>query len=223
MTTKYRLDANPGKEAGVVPPPPPYVAPIRALDTSNYEPNPKISTRYDYKTIARPEVDFPSEDPNSKSITNQSDRDGADINLIMAKYEKTGLITDAITGAQRQPQYGDFTEVGDFYTNQIKIARVNQAFSALPAHIRSRFQNDPQSLINFLSDPQNDAEAIKLGLKPKPSDPAVTPEPNPGSVANPALAGGAGGGTPPATLEELNNQISKKNSSPLSRGERKEG
>lgn len=128
-------------------------------------PRPIFASRYDYDTIAVPEVSFPQDDPKSRSITNQSDKDSADINKIMARYEKTGLITDELTGNQRQPVYGDFSGVGDFHQMQITIAKVTEAFLALPADTRNRFQNDPHNLIQWLENPANDAEAVKLGLK----------------------------------------------------------
>lgn len=140
----------------------------KSIDTSEYNLNPKLTNRYDYRSIKRPEVDFPSDDPNSRSLTNQSDKDGADINIIMSRYEKTGLITDAITGNTRKPMYGDFTVIGDYYKLQNTLVAVNRAFSALTPQTRNRFQNDPAKLIEFLSDPANDQEAISMGLKPAP-------------------------------------------------------
>nr|QJB18971.1 MAG: internal scaffolding protein [Microvirus sp.] len=142
------------------------------------EPNPKIATRYDYPSIARPGVDFNQDDPNSRSVTNQSDKDSTDINLIMKRYEKTGLITD-ILGNSRPPMYGDFSGMPDFHTLQIRIAKVNEAFDALPAQTRSQFGNNAQNLIDFLSDEKNDDEAVKLGLKVakgNPDDASNKPE-----------------------------------------------
>lgn len=135
----------------------------------------KIATMYDYDSQEKPKVNFDPSDKNSRSVTNQSDKDSTDINLIMKRYEKTGLITDLITGNNRQPMYGDFTEVSNFHEMQSKIARVTQAFEALPASTRSKFNNDPAVLVDFLADPKNDAEAVKLGLK----DASVLPVDNP--------------------------------------------
>lgn len=127
----------------------------------------KIATMYDYDSQEKPGVDFDPADPNSRSVTNQSDRDAADINSIMARYEKTGMIPDALTGALRTPMYGDFTLLPDFHTAQVNIARTKEAFAALPAGVRARFENDPAKLIDFLADSKNDVEAVKLGLKPE--------------------------------------------------------
>lgn len=176
---------------------------ISRLDQAPMEENPKISTRYDYASIARPEVDFPKGDPSSVSMTNQSDRDSADINKIMARYEKTGLITDLL-GNQRPPMYGDFTGIGDYHQLRITLARADEAFNALPATIRDQFKNDPSLLIEFLSDPKNNAEAIKLGLRPREDNPAGSEATPPGGAetqpaptpvqTTPPSGGGAGVG-----------------------------
>lgn len=146
----------------------------------------KIVSRYDYEAqkLVAPVVFFDPKDPKSKSVTNQSDLDSTDINKIMARYEKTGLLTDEITGLTRKPMYGDFTSVSNFYDLQVKIKNVERAFGLLPAPVRSRFDNDPQKLINFLADSKNDGEAVKLGLKNAPPAPDPAPANNraPGSV-----------------------------------------
>jgi phage internal scaffolding protein len=37
-------------------------------------------------------------------------------------------------------------------------------FAALPAQLRNKFGNDPANLVQFLDNPENRAEAEKLGL-----------------------------------------------------------
>lgn len=125
---------------------------------------PKIITRYDYAAQAEvaPGVSFDAK--KDKSLTNQADMESADINKIMARYEKTGVLIDTL-GIERKPMYGDFSEVKDYHTSLAAIRRTEAAFGLLPAAIRNRFQNDPQALINFLEDPKNDKEAVELGLK----------------------------------------------------------
>lgn len=133
----------------------------------------KIITKYDYeaRALVAPGVTFDAK--KDKSLTNQGDLESTDINKIMARFEKTGFIP----GTERTPMYGDFSEVTDYHTQLSALKRVESAFSALPAHVRNRFNNDPQQLVEFLMNPANDGEAVKLGLKsamaPKvPSAPA---------------------------------------------------
>lgn len=121
-----------------------------------------IQNRYDYKSHSRPKVFFDKK--RDKSLTNQADMDAADINKIMARYEKTGVLIDPL-GVERKPTYGDFTEIKSYHETLSAVRRAEQAFSLLPAVIRNRFDNDLQELINFLEDPKNDKEAVDLGLK----------------------------------------------------------
>lgn len=120
------------------------------------------------------------------SLTEQSHRDSCDINIILAKYEKSGVIP---LGKDGQPFFGDFSEVPDFHSAQLAILEAEQSFMQLPAKLRSRFDNDPGKLLAFLEDPANKDEAISLGLINKPAasvPPAPTPEPNPVPAPSPA-------------------------------------
>lgn len=122
-----------------------------------------------------PQIYFDPNDPSSQTQTNQSDAEGTDVNKIFAKYQKTGNLVDLITGESRQPFYGDFTKIPNFLETKKALAYIQQAFDLLPASTRNVFLNEPQNLIDFLSDPNNDAEAIKLGLK---NDPDATLNPD---------------------------------------------
>nr|QJB20846.1 MAG: internal scaffolding protein [Microvirus sp.] len=97
-----------------------------------------------------------------ESLTQQQFKAECDINNIMAKYKKTGLITHVNRFAGH---IGDFSS-GDSYQESLhKVMAAQESFNALPAHIRSRFFNDPAQMLDFLSDPKNDEEAVKLGLR----------------------------------------------------------
>jgi len=127
-----------------------------------------VINRYDYEARAAvaPSVSFDPKNKSAKSLTNQADMDAADINQIMSRYEKTGVLIDP-QGVERKPQYGDFTLVKDYHSMLSALRRAEQAFALLPAYIRNRFNNDPQQLIDFLDKPSNDKEAVALGLKDK--------------------------------------------------------
>lgn len=110
-------------------------------------------------------IDFDRTKKKSQSKTQQQFRKDADLNSIMAKYQKTGQITYL---NPRKPQFGDFASFGDFQTNMTLVARARQEFEALPSRIRERFQNDPAKLLAFLNNNANYDEAVKLGiLEPK--------------------------------------------------------
>ena len=92
--------------------------------------------------------------------TQQHHKDECDINVILERFGKTGQVpVNAISG-----QYGDFSGVHDYHTALNAIIASESEFAALPAQIRSRFQNDPSNLIEFLDNPVNKAEAESLGL-----------------------------------------------------------
>lgn len=104
--------------------------------------------------------------------TKQSFKDECDINNILAKYQKTGLL-EAVN--KHQPQYGDVTGL-DFQSAMVTIVTAQQMFDDLPSSVRKRFANDPQSFLEFVNNPDNRPEAVKLGLIVEP-DPAPEPAP----------------------------------------------
>ena len=109
---------------------------------------------------------------NSKPTrTQQQHKDECDVNLIIAKYKKTGLITHL----NKNPgAYSDLTEIPSYTEALQTIITASDAFNALPSDFRYELHNDPQELINFLKNPANDERAIKLGLKVKPPKPDTT-------------------------------------------------
>lgn len=100
----------------------------------------------------------------SEDRTQQSFRDECDINFLMKRYEKTGILPSARDSV---PQFADVTGM-DFMASMQQVAEVSGAFSMLDARTRARFENDPSRMLDFLADPANMDEAIKLGLVAKP-------------------------------------------------------
>lgn len=98
--------------------------------------------------------------------TQQAFKDEADINFLMKRFEKTGILPQ---GRQNAPVYVDATQF-DFTDAQNRVAEVRGVFSQLDARTRARFENDPARMLDFLSDPANNAEAIKMGLMAKPAE-----------------------------------------------------
>lgn len=133
----------------------------------------KVKSRYAYADQDRPAVSFEARkdakgrvlNPEVLSLTNQADAEACDINVIFARYEKTGLLVDPASGLSRTPVFGDFSNVGDYHSMKCRIAYVEQAFACYPAKLRNRFGNDVQKLVDFLLDVKNDKEAVELGLK----------------------------------------------------------
>lgn len=85
-----------------------------------------------------------------------------DVNEILKKYKATGMLTHV---AKTQIQYMDHTQLPDLHTAMIQLTTAQQAFDALPAELRKRFANSPAEMYEFLANPENNEEAVKLGLK----------------------------------------------------------
>jgi len=132
-----------------------------------------------------------------KSRTQQSFKDECNINNIMAKYERSGIIDHV---SQYQGQYGNFIGYPDYQEAMTAISQANQMFATLPASIRDRFRNDPEAFLNFAQDPDNIDELRELGLAPPAAPPAKPVEDvpaEPGTVDAPASTP-APSSTPPA-------------------------
>lgn len=101
-----------------------------------------------------------------------------DINHIMARYKKTGIIDHVRPSAG---MFGDFTEVPDFATAQELVIQAEASFMQLPSKVRDRFSNDPGKFLAFFEDPENfkDASVVsefkKLGLVIDNGTAAVAP------------------------------------------------
>lgn len=103
------------------------------------------------------------------SLTRQSEKDDCDINVMMAKYQTTGVEPRS---NPRAPQWGDFSNVPAYQEALDIVRQADDDFALLPAEVRERFGNNPTGMLRFLSDEANRDEAIKLGLvMPPPVEP----------------------------------------------------
>lgn len=122
---------------------------------------PKFRTAYDRDSVEGITFDEPS-------MAQQHFKDECDVNNILRKYESTGLVTHVANGT---PSYGDFSSVLEFQQAQNILIEAQDAFEALPASLRKRFDNDPAVMLEFIENPDNREEAEKLGLvDKKPSE-----------------------------------------------------
>lgn len=102
------------------------------------------------------------------SRTRQSDAHAADINHIMRNYLPGGIVRSGVFVDWSDPAS---CHLVDAYH---KVMHGVELFATLPSRLRSRFNNDPGLLLEFLQDSINRDEAIELGLidapKPKQDD-----------------------------------------------------
>lgn len=120
---------------------------------------PKFRTAYDRDSFEG--ITF-----TEPTMAQQHFKDECDVNNILRKYEATGLVTHLANGT---PSYGDFSSVLDFQQAQNLLIEAQDAFDALPASLRKRFDNDPAVMLEFIENPDNREEAERLGLVSKPS------------------------------------------------------
>ena len=82
---------------------------------------PVIHSRYNLP----PNPGFKNDEP---SMTQQQFKDEADVNYIMARYQKTGVLVDPLTQATRKPMFDDFSELGDFRDHQQAVIDAQELF-----------------------------------------------------------------------------------------------
>lgn len=100
------------------------------------------------------------EDGSIMYTTEQHHKDECDVNKIVRKYDKTGLLQHV---TRIEAQYGDVSGV-EYKRMQDQIKSAQSEFMLLPAKIRKRFGNNFMNLIEFMDDATNRDEAIELGL-----------------------------------------------------------
>lgn len=116
------------------------------------------------------------------SLAQQSFKDECDINNIMAKYERTGMIEHV---NQFQGQYGDFIGFPDYHQAMNAVKEAESMFMTLPSSIRERFNNNPETFLAFAQDENNQDEMIRMGLIPAPRPPSSMPSNGEAAPAKP--------------------------------------
>ena len=110
-------------------------------------------------------------DPYGESRTRQEMADECDINQIMRRYEKSGVISHV---NRASPRYLELDGVPDFQASLDLLKNAEEAFMRLPARARATFDNDPRKFVDFASDPANIDDMRAWGLAP-PEKPADAP------------------------------------------------
>lgn len=127
------------------------------------------------------------------SLTKQEFTAECDINNIMRRFTQSGYDPSTLPLTTRKPQYGDFSNMPQSYHEALNYVKdTERAFMTLDADLRARFENDPQQFLDFVSNPDNAEELVKLGLATAPNIEAQTLSPAPGAATS-GEAEGAGG------------------------------
>jgi hypothetical protein len=101
-----------------------------------------------------------NKDGTIQYFTEQHHKRECDVNEIIKKYDKQGIITHV---SKFEARFGDMSGA-DFKSMQDKITGAISMFNELPSGIRNRFDNSPAELLHFMDNPNNRQEAIDLGL-----------------------------------------------------------
>jgi len=111
------------------------------------------------------------------SMTKQSEMEACDIHSILKSFSQQGF--EALVRERAAlGQYADVPDELDYQQSLNTVIAAQAAFDALPSQVRERFHNDPARFLEFLGNPENQEEAIRMGLAVD----TRTPEPPPQKV-----------------------------------------
>lgn len=119
------------------------------------------------------------------SQTQQHQKDETDVNKIMRRYVKTGVI-DHVN--KNQPHYAD-VKYCDYHEALNQIQHAEDLFLELPAQARKGFENDPGLFLEYVQNPENVDKLYDMGLTNWPynspkSKQETEPETKPGKEAS---------------------------------------
>lgn len=118
---------------------------------------------------------------NGPSRTRQEFAEESDVNVLMKRYERTGVLPQY--GAERKPMFLDLADVPSFHEAMDLLVQAEYAFGRLPATVRKEFDNDPARFVEFAENRDNLDQMRKWGLAP----PAEVEEPAPPAPGAPLL------------------------------------
>ncbi|AGT39929.1 portal protein [Marine gokushovirus] len=148
-----------------------------------------IEFRSAYSPRLRVALDQSIPDPKTGeiqvSMTKQEFAQETEINNIMARYEKTGILDHV----KEHAGYANFPAPVDYQDALQMTIDAQLAFDALPARTRREFHNDPLEFLSFIEDPDNVDRMRDLGLLNDPVEEASEEaDPSPREVPPEAAA-----------------------------------
>lgn len=124
---------------------------------------------------------------NPPSMTKQEFASQCDINNIIKEFSLTGQISH-INAAAKQGAFINLPDSVDYQEHLHAIKAAGDAFNALPAKIRDRFQGDPANFLAFVEDPANAEELVELGIRERPRAQAQAPASEPAPAPTPPIS-----------------------------------
>lgn len=133
----------------------------------------EFNTRY--KPGKSPSISF-----TLPSMTEQYHRDEVDINTIISKYQRTGVLG---TSTQvRETFFGDFSNVDTKFEAALALKEAESRFMDLPSSVRAAYDHDALKFMRALNDDTQIAKLVSLGVYKAPA-PDVGTQLNPGDVS----------------------------------------
>lgn len=108
-----------------------------------------------YKPDCRPVVEC------GPGVTRESEMDSCDINKIVARFEKTGILPNNV---REGGLFIDVSECGDYRDALDRVIKADKLFMQLPPKVRLEFANDPAKFLDYMADPANREDMVKRGI-----------------------------------------------------------
>jgi len=96
----------------------------------------------------------------SEDMCEQSHKKACDVNSIMARFQKTGVIDHH---AKHGLHYGEVPAI-DYREAMEIVANSNSMFAELPSKARQYFDNDPAKFLEYTENPENHKKLAELDL-----------------------------------------------------------
>jgi len=160
------------------------------------KPRPRFDWRHQYDLDAdEREGNAAALNCEDESLTQQSFTQDADLNVIARRFGLNEIPLGTLDASHFRDTTAD-PDLRDVLEYQ-RQARDN--FMSLPAKLRKRFHNSPNELWQFVNDPENAEEALRLGLLTRMDTAAPA---QPGTPTGSASTAPATGATGPTSTEQ---------------------
>ncbi|QCQ84869.1 internal scaffolding protein [Blackfly microvirus SF02] len=158
---------------------------IRINLMGNYPAGAKLGFHRPQAAKARESTNYDGSHPDTGEVfpdmTRQSEMAGCDIHNILKQFSQRGF-EDLVRQNAALGQYADLTDLPEYQDALNIVHAADASFAALPSQVRDRFHNDPMRFIEFLQDPRNQDEAVRLGLATKRPEPEPPPKTSTGEL-----------------------------------------
>lgn len=118
--------------------------------------------------------DFPGLECKDESRAVQSQAADADINTIVKRFKLTGELPSP---KPKIPLSVDFRDAEQFDLGAALryVREASDAFMRYPAEVRAKFDNDVAAFCDFVENPENFDECVRLGILDKKPEPQAPP------------------------------------------------